>query len=710
MNAGQSETDRRTALTCPACAAKLRVRGDPEGKKIACPRCGARWQVGAAGATAFVLHGSAVSIDPPSAEPRPVSEPSRTEPARTEPARTEPARTEPARTEPARAEPTRPEPDSPTLSTATPALRSSGEMRAPARPASSARPGGRTAAAEDGPRPAGPVTAGNPAEWLGRKLGQFQITRFLGKGGMGAVFEAVDALLHRTVALKVLSAAAADDPDALARFLNEARAAARVQHPNLVGLYGVQQDAGVTFIAMQLVRGKTAAEHVREHGPMGVEQAGRVVAQAAHGLAAAHAAGILHRDVKPGNLMISEDGRVLVADFGLAKSADSSAVGLTKTGEVVGTPAYMSPEQCRGERVDRRSDLYSLGATYFFLLTGRAPYVAENHTGVLFKHVFEPVPDPRELRPDLPHGCRRIIARAMAKDPAERYQSLEEFAEDLGRADSPLAGAPAPTDLAAVAAALPSPISRQRSGSGMIRLEPPVSAARRVRPEAAASPVRIALGVLLTLPIAVFAAWRLAPVLFPEIDSGPPADVGKAPLRPFKSGEILLLFHAGAAGPDLKLRDSWRVRDLEALVCEPDPGGSAWLEVPAGAADFRMEFQVRWESRQPGGRDLLEFQYRARPDEESYFALAYQPTEPKLLYSIGREMKYIKLNHAPPAGQWESVALEVRGTRHVVKINGVTLLTSDKEFPDVRPGRFLVRVAGGRVAIRDWRITFAADR
>jgi hypothetical protein len=272
--------------------------------------------------------------------------------------------------------------------------------------------------------------------WVGKTLGQFQIIRLLGKGGMGSVYEAMDTVLQRFAALKVLPPQVSGDPKTLERFLREARAACQISHPNLVGVYQVGQDQGVTFIVMQLVRGGNCTEWVKQRGAMTAAQASWIIGEAARGLNAAHAQGIIHRDIKPSNLMLDEGGSVKVADFGLAKSADVMDVGLTTPGEVVGTPSYMSPEQCRGDPLGPQSDLYSLGATYFFLLTGRPPFQAENPTGIMFKHVYEPIPDPRADRPELPEGCWQVILRSMAKEPSMRYQTGEEMAADLAQVEA----------------------------------------------------------------------------------------------------------------------------------------------------------------------------------------------------------------------------------------------------------------------------------
>ncbi len=234
----------------------------------------------------------------------------------------------------------------------------------------------------------------------GTRLGKYQIQRQLGSGGMGIVHEAVDPVLQRSVAIKVLREDIASQPEAVRRFLLEARTAARLNHPNVVHVYEADQEKGIVYLVMELMRGGSAHDWIREHGHFSWSEASQIVLEACQGLAAVHAVGLIHRDIKPSNIMRSLDNVVKLADFGLALS--TSMVGTTASGQVVGTPLYMSPEQCQGEPVDARSDLYSLGATYFALLTGQAPFSDAQPLQVMFAHCSKPVPDPRTLREDLP--------------------------------------------------------------------------------------------------------------------------------------------------------------------------------------------------------------------------------------------------------------------------------------------------------------------
>lgn len=267
----------------------------------------------------------------------------------------------------------------------------------------------------------------------GEKLDKFEIIRQLGKGGMGAVYLARDPTLDRQVAIKVLSAKFSRDESALKRFLAEARAAGRLSHPNVVGVYEVVQRAsGEYFIVMEYVANGSVAERTNARTPSDPAWAATVVLAAAQGLAAAHHIGLTHRDIKPANLMIGENEVIKVADFGLARSQQVEDSRLTQDGQILGTPYFMSPEQCVGREVDARSDLYSLGATFYTLLAGSSPF---EDTGsmmeVIVAHVNRPTPNLRTIRPGTPGVCVRIIERAMAKQPEDRYQTAEEMIGDL---------------------------------------------------------------------------------------------------------------------------------------------------------------------------------------------------------------------------------------------------------------------------------------
>jgi serine/threonine protein kinase len=256
------------------------------------------------------------------------------------------------------------------------------------------------------------------------------ITGSLGRGGMGVVYQAVNTLLNRKAAVKVLSEALAAQPDVRRRFLREAKAAAKLDHPNVVGIYEVDQRDGTYYIAMELVEGVSAEDLVRLRGPLNWRDATRWVADACRGLSAAHGAGLIHRDIKPANIIRGHDGVAKLLDFGLAKNSDPGESAITQSGETVGTPHYMSPEQCQCRPLDARSDLYSLGATYYELLTGKTPYSGDQ-TEVVHGHLYVPPPDPRAADAAIPAACSAVVTRAMAKDLGHRYQAARHMLADL---------------------------------------------------------------------------------------------------------------------------------------------------------------------------------------------------------------------------------------------------------------------------------------
>lgn len=272
---------------------------------------------------------------------------------------------------------------------------------------------------------------------LGTTLGKYSITGRLGGGGMGVVYKAQDRFLKRKVALKLLKEAVSADPIALQRFLFEARTAARLNHPNVIVIHEIDQRDNICFIVMELVQGGSTHDLLQTEGPLHWQKAVWVTASACRALIAAHAAGIIHRDIKPSNILITKDGVVKLADFGMAKAADDTRPSLTVAGEVLGTAQFLSPEQCRREPLDERSDIYSLGATFFALLAGKPPYNGTSPVELMFHHCSAPIPDPRSVVPSIPEACTAIVQRAMAKNRTERYQSAEEMLEDLSAVLAP---------------------------------------------------------------------------------------------------------------------------------------------------------------------------------------------------------------------------------------------------------------------------------
>jgi serine/threonine-protein kinase len=277
--------------------------------------------------------------------------------------------------------------------------------------------------------------------WLGKRVGRFKLIALLGQGAMGRVFRAEDTLMGRHVALKVLPKSLKKGAIKLPAdmLINEARAAAAIEHPNAVQIYEVNQAGDVCYVAMELLEGGSLRELVRAAGPMDITRACVLCAEAAEALAAAHAAGVVHRDIKPANLMLSRQGRCKVVDFGLARLESPGDWGLAA--ESVGTPQFIAPEILSGTPASAQSDIYSLGGTLWYLLTGKAPYQGKDSRDLLRMHMDSPVPDLRSVRPEAPSGLAEAIKTALAKRPADRFATMEQLARVLRVHSIPLPGA-----------------------------------------------------------------------------------------------------------------------------------------------------------------------------------------------------------------------------------------------------------------------------
>jgi ABC-type branched-subunit amino acid transport system substrate-binding protein len=286
-----------------------------------------------------------------------------------------------------------------------------------------------------------PGSAAGTDVWGGKSLGKHQVISVLGRGAMGVVLKARDTLIEREVAIKVLPDELAADARALGRFVAEAKSAGKINHSNVVAIYDICQQEAMTYLVLEYVPGRSLEDRLLERGALPVAEATQALIDACKGVGAAHAAGLIHRDIKPANFMCAADGSIKVADFGLAKSAGANSREFTQTGMVIGTPFYMSPEQCEARSLDQRSDIYALGATYYTLLTGKNPYHdLDSIPQVMYAHCHGPLPDPRSVNPALPAACSRIIALAMAKSPADRYQSTAEMLADLQAVLAALSG------------------------------------------------------------------------------------------------------------------------------------------------------------------------------------------------------------------------------------------------------------------------------
>lgn len=294
----------------------------------------------------------------------------------------------------------------------------------------------------------------------GTTLGRYQILEPLGSGGMATVYKAYEPSLDRTVALKVIRAGFAEDPDFAARFRREAQAVAKLEHPNIVHVYAFEETDGRLYLAMQYLEGGTLKDRIAQLSPgerAPWPEAASIVSQVAEALSYAHEQGVVHRDMKPSNIMLTGSGRAVVTDFGIAKIVGTAA--LTQTGVGIGTPEYMAPEQGAGTKIDHRADIYALGVVAYELLTGRVPFTADTPFAVVAAHMRDPLPLPTTLNPAIPGGAERALLKALAKDPTQRFATAPEFAAALGDG---LRGVAAPVMKASqpIAVARPRPLLR----------------------------------------------------------------------------------------------------------------------------------------------------------------------------------------------------------------------------------------------------------
>ncbi len=376
-----------------------------------------------------------------------------------------------------------------------------------ARPGDSSVPPGRSATllgGTSGPaneRRASPApAAGLPPELVNHP--RYRIVRELGRGGMGVVYQAVQTLMDRPVAVKVINPSLLAHPDALPRFQSEVKTAAKLDHPNIVRAHDAEQVGGLHLLVMEYVEGVNLADLVQRKGPLPLAHACHFIRQAALGLQHAFEQGMVHRDIKPQNLMVTPKGQVKILDFGLARLRGGQARGggLTEAGSFMGTPEYVSPEQATDARTaDTRADLYSLGCTLYFLLTGRPPFVEDTPVKMVLAHIEKPPPSLGTVRPDVPPELAAVVERMLAKDPARRYQQPVEVAQALvpfiKQGTKPAVAAAAdkpprpPKEPAAKAPPLATPVKGETPDPFMTLGNAPAPAEKPKQPRAAAKPM-----------------------------------------------------------------------------------------------------------------------------------------------------------------------------------------------------------------------------
>jgi len=344
----------------------------------------------------------------------------------------------------------------------------------------------------------------------GSKLGRFEISSVLGEGAMGVVYLARDPEIERQVAVKTIRAEGGvglPRGEMESRFLREAKLAGRLQHPNIVTIYEVGKDREVFFIAMEYVDGEPLTRFLAARADFSLSERVELVRQAASALEHAHERGVLHRDVKPGNILLTRQGRVKVADFGIGKLLTAGTTDMTRAGQLVGSPAYMSPEQIRGEKLDGRSDLFSLGVVFYELLTGSRPFPGDSITTLVYQILHTEPRDPLELRADLPRATRDVFARLLAKSPAKRTANAREFISEIRRIESKL---------------------RESEETRRLILPPPLPAASETRETEPAGHVPAAVPPPAPAPVQPRTPALVAPSSAESAPPGPP--VARSPL------------------------------------------------------------------------------------------------------------------------------------------------------------------------------------
>lgn len=271
---------------------------------------------------------------------------------------------------------------------------------------------------------------------IGKRVsGRYKLLEVIGDGGMAIVYRAKDLILDRDVAVKVLRSEFNKDEDFIRRFKREAESATSLDHPNIVSIYDVGEDEEIYFIVMEYVQGKTLKQYIKEHGKISVEESLHIMKQIVSGMAVAHDHGIIHRDIKPHNILITENGTAKLTDFGIALAITSATI--THTNSILGSVHYFSPEQARGGIANAKSDIYSFGAVLYEMVTGRVPFVGDSPVSVALKHLQENVIEPRRLNPEIPQSIENIILKSLAKNPLRRYDNAQELLRDMNTALDP---------------------------------------------------------------------------------------------------------------------------------------------------------------------------------------------------------------------------------------------------------------------------------
>ena len=454
--------------------------------------------------------------------------------------------------------------------------------------------------------------------------GKYKLERLLGKGGMGAVFLAQDLTLEREVAIKVLPPDISLDDHVVKRFQQEAKTAAKLDHPNIIPIYRVESEGGLFYFVMKYIAGTSLEDVLDEKKRLELEYVQRVLWEAACALGHAHQRGIVHRDVKPANIMFDHDGRVMLTDFGISKALQAAS-GFTGTGMIIGTPHYMAPEQAKGAPVDGRADQYSLGVVGYRMLTQELPFGGDSVHTILYKHIFEE--PPALQRADVPEFLRGAIKRALAKEPAQRYANMEEFATAVWP-EQPVAA----------------------PGSG--------KSTPRPRPRAAAtaeSPTEVTSAPTTPLP----AARGKGPVPAPKKKGGKGVLVGGVVLA-LAAGGYFVAFKGGAKSPDARQQQSQTTtppanpQPETVTVVQPPPVQNSKPNTPVTRRDQRRE-QRRDQNQAPTAALGLITIASDPQNAEVYIDGADVGQTPIIEYSLSAGRHTIRVERAGYKTQTETV-------------------------------------------------------
>ena len=365
----------------------------------------------------------------------------------------------------------------------------------------------------------------------GQMLGVYRIISKVGQGGMATVYKAYQPSMDRNVAIKVLPGQLAESPEFAARFQQEARFIARLEHPHILPVFDYGEDNGITYFVMRYLDAGSLKDRMAA-GPLSLTEIDRIFTQLADALGYAHGRGIIHRDLKPANALIDSDGNLFLTDFGIAKLLESASPRLTQTDAIMGTPAYISPEQAQAQPVNQRSDIYSLGIILYELVTGRVPYVADTPLAVILKHLSDPLPLPSVIKPDIPDAIEQVILKALAKNPEDRFGTTGEFVTAWKRALQIVETVRSEVD------SLPTYVSQPASSPLPPRVQPASNTQTISKPGKTTTGLAIGCVVLVCLALVVGGGFVVASGWLSQPTSEPPTQPPAATQTPLPPTDV----------------------------------------------------------------------------------------------------------------------------------------------------------------------------